>query len=82
MIIQCKKADLSTVLQEMISVIPSSSLVPILNCFLFTVETDRITIAASDLEIGLTSQIECQSEETLKIAITSQIAYRYCKKYG
>jgi DNA polymerase-3 subunit beta len=73
MIIQCKKADLSTVLQEMISVIPSSSLVPILNCFLFTVETDRITIAASDLEIGLTSQIECQSEETLKIAIPAKL---------
>ncbi|MCK5847930.1 MAG: DNA polymerase III subunit beta [Caldisericia bacterium] len=73
MILQCKKNELSSVVQEMISVIPSSSLVPILNCFLFSVKNSEIIITASDLEISLTSHVKCVSDEEISIAIPAKL---------
>ncbi len=73
MIVQCKKNDLSTILQEMITVIPSSSLVPVLNCFHFSVKNQTITITASDLEIGFTSHLECEADGDLTVAIPAKL---------
>ena len=73
MIIQCKKNDLSTILQEMITVIPSSSLVPVLNCFHFSVKNQQITITASDLEIGFTSHLDCEADGETTVAIPAKL---------
>ena len=73
MIIQCKKNELSTILQEMIAVIPSSSLVPVLNCFHFSVKDQQITITASDLEIGFTSHMKCEADGDITVAIPAKL---------
>ncbi len=73
MTIKCLRSELSDVLQEMTSVVPSSSMIPVLNHVLFNVENESIGITGSDLEISLLSSIKCKSDAVFQVAIPAKL---------
>lgn len=54
-------------------VIPSSTPMPILSCFLFRVIEKKLTVVASDLDITLEIQLESQCSEDGSFAVSSDI---------
>ena len=77
----CDKAKLSEALQEIIAVVPSSSMIPVLNNILLNVNKDKLVLTASDLEIGLTIIIECESEDELKTTVPAKLFAEIIKNF-
>ena len=53
--------------------IGSNPVLPILEDFLFTISNNKLTIAATDLETSITTQIEVMSDANGKIAVPARI---------
>ncbi len=73
MTIKCLRNELSDALQEIISVVPSSSMIPVLNHVLFKIEGEKIEMTGSDMEISLISSIKCESGEDFQTAIPARL---------
>jgi DNA polymerase III subunit beta len=73
MIVKCSRVQLSEALQEMISVVPSSSMIPVLNHILFRLGQDTIEMTGSDLEISLVTRLSCSSAGEMKTAIPAKL---------
>jgi len=54
-------------------VIPSSTPMPIITCFLFRVVEKKLTVVASDLDVTLEIKVECQCSEDGAFAVASDI---------
>ncbi len=53
--------------------IGSNPVLPILEDFLFTIENNKLTIAASDLETSITTQIEVRADASGSVAVPAKI---------
>ena len=60
-------------LQVLGGVINSSNTLPILDNFLFELNSDRLTITASDLETTMSTSITVESDSTASIAVPSRL---------
>jgi len=72
MLVNCSRNLLSDAMQEMISVVPSSSMIPVLNHVLFRIFQNSIEITGSDMEISLVSKIPCNAQDEIQIAIPAK----------
>lgn len=66
-------ADLLKQLQIVNGAIGSNPVLPILEDFLFTINSNTLTIAATDLETSITTEVEVQSSSDGSIAIPAKI---------
>ncbi len=66
-------SDLLKELQNVQGAIASNPVLPILEDFLFTLEGGKLTIAATDLETTITTQLEALSDKDGKVAIPAKI---------
>lgn len=66
-------SDLLKHLQIASGAIGSNPVLPILEDFLFTVENKKLTIAATDLETSIITQLEVNADSDFKIAIPAKI---------
>lgn len=55
--------------------VPSNPSLPILGSFLVSISPKEMTIAATDLYLGITSEVPVQAEEELKITIQAKTFY-------
>jgi DNA polymerase III subunit beta len=60
-------------LQQISGVINANTVLPILEDFLFEVETNRLTVVATDLETVMRVQMDIEAKETGKICIPARI---------
>ncbi len=73
MIVTCNKNQLSEALQEIIHVVSSSTMIPVLNHVLLRITKDSMELTGSDLEISLLSRISCVAEEELQAAVPAKL---------
>ena len=66
-------SDLLKQLQIAAGAIGSNPVLPILEDFLFTVENKQLTIAATDLETSIITQIEVNADSNGKVAVPAKI---------
>jgi DNA polymerase-3 subunit beta len=71
--IECKRVDLNDALQEIVSVVPSSTMIPILNNVMLTVEGAKMTITGSDMEISLAIEIPCTAESDFSTTVPAKL---------
>lgn len=67
-----EKAVLYNAIQQVAKVAPSRSTLPILNCILFTVENDELTLRTTDLEITMQTTILVTAQENGTVAIPAR----------
>ncbi len=67
-----EKAVLYDAIQQVAKVAPSRSTLPILNCILFTVENNQLTLRTTDLEITMQTTIPVSSESDGIVAIPAR----------
>ena len=60
-------------LQNINGVITTNPVVPILENFLFEIESGKLTITASDLQTSMITEIEVEAKETGSIAVPAKI---------
>ena len=60
-------------LQALGGVINNSNTLPILDNFLFELQTDRLTLTASDLETSMSSSITVESDSSGTIALPARL---------
>ena len=60
-------------LQILGGVINSSNTIPILDNFLFEIDNNKLVISSSDLESTMTTEIEIESTEKGKLAISAKL---------
>jgi DNA polymerase-3 subunit beta len=65
--------QLKTVLSKLIPVLGSNTVLPILDCFLFDIENDKLTITASDLETFALESISVNCDNKISFAIPARI---------
>jgi len=66
-------AELLKGLQVTGGTISSNPVLPILGDFLFTIENNQLTIAATDLEVSITTRLEVNADQDGRIAIPARI---------
>ncbi len=66
-------ADLLKKLQIVSGVISSNPVLPILEDFLFTIKANKLTIAATDFETSITTQMDIQADTDGSVAIPAKI---------
>lgn len=71
--------DLLKCLQTVSGVLTSNNTLPILDNFLFEVDTNQLTISASDLETTIISTVEVKAEEKVSIAVPARLLLDYLK---
>lgn len=60
-------------------VISNSSSLPILSCFLFEIQENKLKITSSDLDITFVSELECESKENGSFAVGADIILEILK---
>jgi len=73
MIIEFKRNDLSDALQEIVSVVPSSTMIPILNNILMSIQDGKMRITGSDMEISLSVEINCSSDSDITTTVPAKL---------
>ncbi|MCE5224120.1 DNA polymerase III subunit beta [bacterium] len=71
--IKCHRLDFSEALQEILSVIPSSSMIPMLNNVHVEIHNNQMTLQATDMEISLIEKLPCESESDVVVAIPAKL---------
>lgn len=71
--IECKRIELNDALLEVVSVVPSSTMIPILNNVLLMIEGNKMTITGSDMEISLAVDISCKSEGDFSTTVPAKL---------
>ena len=71
--IECKRNELNDALQEVVSVVPSSTMIPILNNVLLTTEGNVMKITGSDMEISLEVELPCISEGDFSTTVPAKL---------
>lgn len=71
--IECKRIELNDALQEVVSVIPSSTMIPILNNVLMVIESNKMVITGSDMEISLAIELPCVSEGDFSTTVPAKL---------
>jgi DNA polymerase-3 subunit beta len=71
--IECKRLELNESLQEIVSVVPSSTMIPILNNVLLAVEGNKMSITGSDMEISLTVELSCTAESDFITTVPAKL---------
>ncbi len=66
-------------LQNIIGIISSNNIIPILEDFLFQIKKDEITISATDLETFMKVSVEAQTNEEGSICIPAKVLLDYLK---
>lgn len=79
----CSSAALSNHLQIISKVIPNKTTIPILDCFLFVLEEDKLTITASDSETTMVTSLKPSSTVgTGTFAISARILLDVLKEFA
>ncbi len=71
--------DLLKRLQTVSGVLTTNNTLPILDNFLFELDTDRLTISASDLETTMITSVDVKSDEKGAIAVPARLLLDYLK---
>ncbi|MBX7206263.1 MAG: DNA polymerase III subunit beta [Bacteroidia bacterium] len=66
-------SNLLSHLQLIDGVVVSKPIIPILENFLFDIKGNRLSISSTDLETSMTTSIEVESNEDIKVAIPSRL---------
>ena len=69
-------------LQILGGVINSSNTIPILDNFLFEIDNNKLVISSSDLESTMTTEIEIESTEKGKLAISAKLLIDILKTFS
>ena len=72
-------SELHKNLQSIGGVLSSNNSLPILDNFLFEVESDRLTVTASDLETTMTSTLSVKAEDSGTMAIQAKLLMEFLK---
>lgn len=64
--------NLHAALSAVYKAVPSNPQLPILGSFLVSISPSSMTIAATDLYLGITSEVPVQAEEELKVALPAK----------
>lgn len=79
--IKCSKASLSAALNIVSKAVPSKTTIPILECILIDVYSDRIKLTANDLELGIETLLEGEVIEMGRIAVEAKIFNDIVRKF-
>ena len=71
--VQCNKDELSLVLQELTSVVPTTTMIPVLNNILVDINDGNLNLVSSDLEIGLTINIPCKADSNITTTVPGKL---------
>jgi len=71
--VQCNREELSLALQELTAVVPTSTMIPVLNNVLIDIHDGNLNLVSSDLEIGLTININCQAGESIITTVPAKL---------
>ena len=66
-------SELSKKLSQISGVISSNTVLPILEDFLFDIKDGRLTITGTDLETSMSTSLDVQSDEDVRIAVPSKM---------
>jgi len=71
--IKCHRLDFSEALQEILSVIPTSSMIPMLNNVHMDIQDNNMTLQATDMEISLMEKLPCECDGKITVAIPAKL---------
>lgn len=71
--IKCHRLDFSDALQEILSVIPTSSMIPMLNNVHMEIHDNNMTLQATDMEISLIEKLPSECDGDVTIAIPARL---------
>jgi DNA polymerase-3 subunit beta len=71
--VQCNKVELSLALQELSTVVPASTMIPVLNNVMVSIEDGSLSLTSSDLEIGLTINMNCEASESITTTVPAKL---------
>jgi DNA polymerase-3 subunit beta len=71
--IKCHRSDFSEALQEILSVIPTGSMINMLNNVYVDIHHNDMTLQATDMEISLIEKLPCECDQDVTIAIPARL---------
>ncbi|MCR5650192.1 MAG: DNA polymerase III subunit beta [Lachnospiraceae bacterium] len=80
--IRCSQSQLVAGINTVVKAVPTRTSMTILECILFTADSDGIKLTANDMELGIETYIEGEVEEPGSIAVEAKIISNLVRSYS